>query len=466
MITTTTTSRKTIIANAARKEQKRALADTRGRNSSALSLQSRFSSDSSSEDEDDDSSSIPSTPPFKSPILKERSPTSGGSSKLSLREQIKRDCLNPVPQQKGRPALPAFVFDIDGVFKNGGKYASFGASAIAKLQANNIPYVFMTNGGGGRTEALYAETMNQKLSAFDSKQRGDSEYASEDQMVLSYSPFATHLNHVKDEPVLIVGCPRAMNAARQQGFKKAMHLSEYTRRHDTMNPFSKAGCEKDDQVLGDGKERWNENFQAILVYTDPSDFFEALQVLTDVLLSSRPGEVEYERNHRIPIVFSNPDLLWKTQYANARFGQGAFRLSLEACYKARMQAMGIDEDEIKSRLEDFVQFGKPHHAQFYHARESVLRQADNLGCSVSHFYMVGDNPRSDIKGAVKMNEVSKHKGLVNWSGMLVRTGVWRDGDDTMGATDVHNNVVEVIDTVLKKHQDEIDLFKSIPSTEE
>jgi len=40
-------------------------------------------------------------------------------------------------------------------------------------------------------------------------------------------------------------------------------------------------------------------------------------------------QIEFEENHRIPVYFSNPDLLWKTQYRFGRFGQGAFRLALE-----------------------------------------------------------------------------------------------------------------------------------------
>lgn len=49
------------------------------------------------------------------------------------------------------------------------------------------------------------------------------------------------------------------------------------------------------------------------------------QIVIDVLLSPKPGEVEFDVAHNIPIYFSNPDLLWKTQYPFGRFGQGAFR---------------------------------------------------------------------------------------------------------------------------------------------
>jgi len=57
-------------------------------------------------------------------------------------------------------------------------------------------------------------------------------------------------------------------------------------------------------------ETWNEGFKAVCVFTDPENLSMALQIVTDVMLSSQPGEVEYEEEHHIPIYFSNPDLLW------------------------------------------------------------------------------------------------------------------------------------------------------------
>eukprot|EP00472_Partenskyella_glossopodia_P005218 CAMPEP_0197514818 /NCGR_PEP_ID=MMETSP1318-20131121/139_1 /TAXON_ID=552666 /ORGANISM="Partenskyella glossopodia, Strain RCC365" /LENGTH=533 /DNA_ID=CAMNT_0043063019 /DNA_START=65 /DNA_END=1666 /DNA_ORIENTATION=- len=385
--------------------------------------------------------------------------------KKSLREMSL--CVVRRKSNPKRAAVPALIFDIDGVFKNGAKYANYGVRVLRKLKDANVPYVFMTNGGGGRTEAQYATEMNKKLVKFDSKHEFDSKhdqdqhdenenYVSAGQMVLSYTPFKQHLSHLKNQPVLIVGCPRSINAARSYGFKKAISIKEYTQKHPTMNPFGKSGCEKDDKVILTGaKEQWDEGIKAVLVFTDPADFFEGIQVLTDVLLSSRPGEIEYEKDHRIPIVFSNPDLLWKTQYPHSRFGQGAFRLSLEACYKARMQAMGISSAEIEDRLDDFCQFGKPFETQFLHARKAALQQADRLGCSVSKFYIVGDNPRSDIAGAVNMNRLAQEKQLEEWSGLLVRTGVFQEGDDEMGASHKFDSVVEAVEYVLATHEQEI-----------
>eukprot|EP00470_Lotharella_oceanica_P003915 CAMPEP_0170172240 /NCGR_PEP_ID=MMETSP0040_2-20121228/5479_1 /TAXON_ID=641309 /ORGANISM="Lotharella oceanica, Strain CCMP622" /LENGTH=471 /DNA_ID=CAMNT_0010412803 /DNA_START=50 /DNA_END=1465 /DNA_ORIENTATION=+ len=359
------------------------------------------------------------------------------------------------------PEVPAMIFDIDGVFKMGGKYADFGAEALRKVIEAGLPYVLMTNGGGGRTEDEYAAEINSKLYSVEknklTKKRID--YVGEDQMVLSYTPFNTDFAHLKDKSVLVVGSPRCEDLAKHYGFKKAMHLTRYSCKHPLMNPFGPSGCEKDDCVVETGPELWDENFEAVLVFTDPSNFFEGIQLITDVLLSSRPGEVEFEPDRRIPVVFSNPDLLWKTQYPHARFGQGAFRLSLEACYRARLQQFGMSPQEVEERLGDFVQYGKPEITQFSHSRRAAMKQANDMGVKISHYYMVGDNPLSDIQGAINMNEMAERKGTEGWSGLLVKTGIYKDGEDTKGADLITDNVLDAVDHVLQAHGDDIEHSK-------
>eukprot|EP00954_Amorphochlora_amoebiformis_P016861 1315339-Amorphochlora_amoeboformis.AAC.1 len=72
---------------------------------------------------------------------------------------------------------------------------------------------------------------------------------------------------------------------------------------------------------------------------------------------------------------------------STRFGQGAFRMTLETVYRARMESLNIPEREIKERLGSFIQYGKPETVQFSHARRAALRQAERLGCTISKFYM-------------------------------------------------------------------------------
>jgi len=214
---------------------------------------------------------------------------------------------------------PAIIFDIDGVFKHGGHWDPKGAEVLHKVAAAGMPYAFMTNGGGGRTEEQYAAELSAKLNAAGAGggTGTDVVLVAASNMILSYSPWRQDLAALRNQPVLVVGDPAGpiLAAANAYGWTKAMHISEYSARHPLMNPF------KHDNTAIEDDSSWDEEFKAVCVFTDPKDFFEALQLCSDALLSSRPGITEVEKGHTIPIFFSNPDLLWKTQYPFGRFGQ-------------------------------------------------------------------------------------------------------------------------------------------------
>ena len=58
-------------------------------------------------------------------------------------------------------------------------------------------------------------------------------------------------------------------------------------------------------------------------------------------------------------------------------------------------------------------------------------------------YMVGDNPLTDIRGALDAGP--------RWSSLLVGTGMWQPGDDTGGATAVVDDVGAAVDWILEQH---------------
>mmetsp|Transcript_1465 Transcript_1465/g.2084 ORF Transcript_1465/g.2084 Transcript_1465/m.2084 type:complete len:414 (+) Transcript_1465:356-1597(+) len=394
-------------------------------------------------------------------------------------------------QLRLRRRVPAFLFDIDGVFKRGSIHSESGAEALRRVVAAKLPFAFVTNGGGGRTEAQYATELGSKLLAAESKtdikdgeleektkegqEKGSTDITAgslleirAEQMILSYSPFKSDLEHLKPFPTLIVGSYTSLFVARQYGFKKAVHIEDYAHRNPLLNPFSKRTPKK-----MSGKCHSSEGFGSVLIFSDPVDYFEAMQIVIDVLLSKRPDLTEFDSSHRIPVVFSAGDLLWKSQHPNPRFGQGAFRIALESLYVARMRLLSVSEREIKARLGDFVQYGKPTLAQFRHARGVLLSEAERLGCEISKVYMIGDNPRTDIHGAQKMhrhiydnhmchlskaeNKTTNGKDNLqkrqpeSWSGILVRTGVYTDGDDTFGAEKVFDDVLQCVEFVRKRH---------------
>jgi hypothetical protein len=51
--------------------------------------------------------------------------------------------------------------------------------------------------------------------------------------------------------------------------------------------------------------------------------------------------------------------------------------------------------------------------------------------AVCHYYMVGDNPHSDMQGCINMN--AKAGNSTPWSGVLVRKCSWNEGPAAVGA---------------------------------
>jgi ribonucleotide monophosphatase NagD (HAD superfamily) len=93
-----------------------------------------------------------------------------------------------------------------------------------------------------------------------------------------------------------------------------------------------------------------------------------------------------------------------------------------------MKALGVSPVSIEQRMSDFVTFGKPTVDQYTLVQERLQQQHGVRRGSISHVYMVGDNPASDIQGAINMekhNTNLKEESPVHWSGVLVETGVYK-----------------------------------------
>ena len=90
------------------------------------------------------------------------------------------------PRETTRAAI---AFDIDGVFKYGREWSKDGSRALQRVTEAGMPFVFVTNGGGGLTEAAYGGSMTTKI-AGASKTKTPVTIGPE-RMVLSYTPWKT-----------------------------------------------------------------------------------------------------------------------------------------------------------------------------------------------------------------------------------------------------------------------------------
>jgi HAD superfamily hydrolase (TIGR01456 family) len=163
-----------------------------------------------------------------------------------------------------------------------------------------------------------------------------------------------------------------------------------------------------------------------------------MQIIMDLLRSEdgRLGTMAKDPvSQRIPIYFSQGDMLCPTEHPFPRMSQGTFRIGLEAMYKA------ITGEDLER-----VIYGKPELATYKYADEVIMSWMETIHGEEKlpkNLYMVGDNPASDIVGG----------NAYGWATCLVRTGVFQGGENdeqNPASFGVFANVLEAVKTAIKK----------------
>lgn len=310
--------------------------------------------------------------------------------------------------------------DIDGVLLLGGKIIDCAPKALQLLAQNNIPHVFVTNGGGCH-EHKKAKDLSKKLHC----------HVSPDQILLSHTPMKKLVEKFENSRILVLGHEGCIEVAEAYGFKKVSTAIDVLKEVPIIYPGHRSLDSTPARYAG-------EPFAAALIIHDPLDWALEMQVLTDILLNGQNYLHPIENvpmEQTIPFYSCNADLVYKTEYARPRYTQGAF-----------VEAFGhLFERFTKSKLH--VEFyGKPFAVQYRQAEEMIEKQALALGVDIpQYFYGIGDNPVSDIRGA---NNAGHH-----WSSILVRTGIFQgdnSGDDV--ADVVFDNVLEAVEYIIKENQ--------------
>mmetsp|Transcript_27531 Transcript_27531/g.74478 ORF Transcript_27531/g.74478 Transcript_27531/m.74478 type:complete len:405 (+) Transcript_27531:147-1361(+) len=318
----------------------------------------------------------------------------------------------------------AFVFDIDGVLT----VLEPAKKAFEKLTTAQgqwkFPVCFLTN-GGGVTEAQKAAEISNWLNV----------PASEDQVILSHTPMRSLVPALQQQPVLICGRGSVLEVARHYGFNRCLTVEQLARALPNAVPFAQqpgnagmqnGGCPV--EKLGLATEE--HPIRAVLVMTDPRNWYVDLQIILDVLLSggvpTRSPAISGSSPSPVDLYFSNPDLLWANDFPRNRLGQGAFAHVLLSMYNE------LTEGKKPNFLIKW--FGKPNPEPYFLAGQSLLKQAAHMGKTPSNIdwmsgshnhlaavfsgiYCVGDNPCSDIRGA--------NRAGLPFTSVLVKTGVFK-----------------------------------------
>jgi len=324
----------------------------------------------------------------------------------------------------------AFVFDIDGVLVHGDRLIPEGQRVLSMLNGNNelgikIPHIFLTNGSGkpelARTEQLTKILKNP---------------VSTEQFIQSHTPMRALAEYYST--VLVVGGEqyRCRDVAEEYGFKNIIVPNDIVAWDTTIAPYRVFTDEE--RASSKPRDFSKVEIEAILVFSDSRDYATDMQIIMDLLRSKsgRLGTVADDPvSERIPIYFSQGDLLCPTEHPFPRMSQGAFRIGLEAMYKA---LTGVDLERVV--------YGKPELATYKYADEVIASWMDTIHGEErvpENVYMIGDNPASDIVGG----------NMYGWNTCLVRTGVFQGGDndeENPANFGVFKNVWEAVTTACKK----------------
>ncbi|KAF2735020.1 phosphatidyl synthase-like protein, partial [Polyplosphaeria fusca] len=324
----------------------------------------------------------------------------------------------------------AFVFDIDGVLVHGDRLIPEGRRVLEILNGDNelgikIPHIFLTN-GSGKPELARVEQLSKILR----------NPISTDQFIQSHTPMRALAEYYKT--VLVVGGEgyKCREVAEQYGFQDIVVPNDIVAWDPTIAPYRVFTDEE--RATSRPRDFSKTNIDAIMVFSDSRDYATDMQIIMDLLRSEngRFGTVAKDPvSQRIPIYFSQGDMLCPTEHPIPRMSQGTFRIGLEAMYKA---LTGADLERVV--------YGKPELATYKYADEVIaswMEQIHNDERLPANVYMIGDNPASDIIGG----------NMYGWNTCLVRTGVYQgegNDDNNPASFGVFKNVLEAVQTAIRK----------------
>ncbi|KAJ4983489.1 had superfamily [Stagonosporopsis vannaccii] len=329
----------------------------------------------------------------------------------------------------------AFAFDIDGVLVRSSDALPRAHQSLSYLQAQRIPFILLTNGGGKHESERVADLSRKLCVPLDTSM-----------FIQSHTPFADMVQY-KDKTVMVVGGTedKCRQVAEQYGFKTVVTPGDILAAYPDVWPFSqqllsyyKTFTRPLPAPIDPTSPTTSLQIDAIFVYNDPRDWGLDAQIIKDVLLSergilgtlsSKNGNAAlpnkgYQQDGQPTLYFSNPDLLWAAKYHLPRLGQGGFREALEGIWAA---ITGGEKDGVQLQK---VVMGKPYKPTYEFAEKRLIAHRRQLlqGDTSQHgvlkrVYMVGDNPASDIAGG--NNYISPHG--TDWASILVSTGVYVEG---------------------------------------
>ncbi|KAL1760586.1 hypothetical protein FB107DRAFT_256119, partial [Schizophyllum commune] len=258
----------------------------------------------------------------------------------------------------------------------------------------------------------------------------------DDQQILqAHTILKTKASQYADKPILVLGGKgnECREVAEEYGYKHVYTtLDVHNWNHAVWNFHDQTDFER--AAARKGLDFSQIPIHAVFVFHDPRNWALDIQILLDIVQSggviggphlSPKQQVE----NPIEIVFCNPDLIWKSDFARPRIGQGAFREAFQAVYKS-----------LTSQHYPYVQYGKPTEATYKFAEKVLVDRLERLygvRSALPPVYMIGD-----IAGA----------NGANWNSVLVHTGVYdpEEGPPRHRPTHIAEDVAEAVEWAIKR----------------
>ena len=284
--------------------------------------------------------------------------------------------------------IPAILCDIDGLLLRGIKpiprvletFRALRTKPLDLLFKNQsfpkeklIPLVLLTNGGVTVPEKK-VEKYN-KLFSLNS----DLHKLRSENFVLNYSPLTEDLTERKKDLWMIIGMGEISEIAEYCGFSNTITLGSLLKKRE--NP---------------------ENFKHLL------HKITGILVLDDVIswdlnILMMMELIKIHSVEKFPIVLVHDDKMYPDEFPLPRMCLGTFNKVLTEFTQ-----------KMYGKSPNLIFYGKPTLRTFEYTKTTVKKLYND--CEISTFYMLGDNPDTDILGG-------------NRSGMetiLVKTGVYTD----------------------------------------
>ncbi|CAI0641874.1 unnamed protein product [Colletotrichum noveboracense] len=323
--------------------------------------------------------------------------------------------LSPVTPTIDAPVADsfAFAFDIDGVLIRGGRAIPEAVEAMKVLNGDNeygiqIPYIFLTN-GGGKTEEERCGDLSKQMQIDISPA----------QFICGHTPMREMAERFNT--VLVVGGEgeKCREVAEGYGFKDVITPGDIIKHNSATTPFRK--LTQDELTNSRERDFTDVTIEAIFVFADSRDWAGDIQIMLDLAMSKggRLGTLSATFDEGPPIYFSHNDIVWSAAHDNVRLGMGALRRMLEVIFR--------DVTKKKGKLHTHA-FGKPQVSTFEFATRLLQqwrRQQHGLDAPPDTVYFVGDTPESDIRGTNAYDEHADNE----WHSILVKTGVYQDGTE-------------------------------------